>query len=215
MQIHEITIRKDLNHVPKGRSQSPMLSSILDTHGWHIVGTGLEAAVAEHPAKAYVLKIFNSDSKYIHFVNFVKSHANNPHLPIFSRYVRPVPGTSFSYVRMEKLNAISQEELIAHYANYLVTMAQLDTQLHMTMLHYSLEAELTAALKNKGWDTESPHLDYDHMYELLGGYPPPSWQTVIKDLALYAKKAGYTHWDLHAKNFLTRGNTLVIVDPFV
>jgi hypothetical protein len=215
MQIQEITIRKDLKYVTKGRYQSDMLASILETHGWHIVGTGLEAAVAEHPAKAYVLKIFNSDSKYIHFVNFVKSHANNPHLPIFSRYVRPVPGTPFSYVRMEKLTGISVEELVAHYSNYLVTMAQLDGLLDMTMLHYSLEAELTAALKNKGWDPESPHLDYDHMYELLGGYPPQSWQMVIKALAEYAKAAGYTHWDLHAKNFLTRGNTLVIADPFV
>ncbi len=216
MQLSEITISKDLKYVtPHMRNHSTMLASILEKHGWHLLGTGFEAAVAEHPQKAYVLKIFKSDSKYGHFVKFVQMHAQNPHLPRFSRYVKPVPGTNYSYVRMEKLNPVDVTELMNHYANYLITLMQVDEQLNMTTLHYSLASKLEEVLAQAGWDHTQLHVDYDHLYGLVGGEPPRDWQIIVHELAAYSKRAGYTHWDLHANNFLLRGNTLVIADPFV
>lgn len=191
-----------------------MLAGILQSHGWHLLGTGVEAAVAEHPEKSYVLKIFNSDSAYKEFVKFVQDHAQNPHLPRFSRYVKRIPGTIFSYVRMEKLTPITKENLIGNYANYMLTLKQIDEKMDMEMLHWSLNHLVEDALARAGWDSTQAHTDYDHMYELLGGKPPTDWSSLVLQLATYAQNLGHKDWDLHTNNFLTRGNTLVIADPF-
>lgn len=216
MQLSELQISKDLKYLsPSITHHTAVLSSILEKHGWHLLGKGFEAAVAEHPEKSYVLKIFPSLSKYGDFVKFVQNHANNVHLPRFSRYVKQIPGTVYAYVRMEKLAAISKEKLTQDYAAYLVTLMQVDEQLNMTTLHYSLVSKLEEVLAQAGWDHTQLHVDYDHLYELVGGEPPRDWQIMVHELAAYSKRAGHTHWDLHANNFLLRGNTLVIADPFV
>jgi hypothetical protein len=57
--------------------------------------------------------------------------------------------------------------------------------------------------------------DYAQLYKLAGGEPPQEWQTIMTQMATYARSAGYRGWDLHANNFMLRGTTLVVTDPFV
>lgn len=213
MKLSELTLSKDLQHASSAWNHVDILQGILARNGWHMLGKGAEAAVAEHPRKSYVLKIFTSSSKYVKFVQFVQNHSQNPHLPKFSRYVKQVPGTNFSYVRMEKLSGISKDEIARKYVPYLITLAQAGDETRTHILNWNLESKMHEALEAQGWNSQDP-VNYDHMYELVGGAPPQDWQDIVHEMATYAKEMGIDSWDLHAANFLLRGETLVIADPF-
>ncbi len=217
MQIKEITLKHDLEqaaHSPWQRID--MVNQAVEKHGWHILGTGAEAVVAEHPQKAYVLKIFDTDSRYEAFVEFVKYHATNPHLPKFSRYVKKVPGTEFSYVRMEKLQPITPERLAHEHGAYIAYMIILSDVVHMNLVG----DDVAEALKNRLAQLGHTVADLKRkntqklVFEKLGGWPPESWQDVVSELTEYSEEVDTGRWDLHADNFLVRGNTLVIADPF-
>lgn len=62
-------------------------------------------------------------------------------------------------------------------------------------------------------DLLDPEL-HDEIYARLGGEPPQTWTQVLSDLAEYSEHVDVGNWDMHAANFMRRGNTLVIVDPF-
>lgn len=97
-----------------------------------------------------MLKIFPSDSAYVKFVEFVQSHSGNPHLPRFSRYVRPVPGTEFSYVRMEKLQKVTLPQLLNKYAAYLAEMVGIGQVMDMQILDNDIEDLLDNQLQGYG-----------------------------------------------------------------
>jgi len=217
MNLSEITLthtlktgdRNDGYHVPN-------LERILKQHGWHMLGTGVEAAVAEHPQKSYVLKIFNSDSKYTQFVQFVQAHASNPHLPKFSRYVRPVPGTKYAYVRMEKLAQVIPYDLFTEYANHVLAMIIMGHEHRIQMLVSHFRAGFMSRLRSLGYNANSLQDPETQMaiYTRLGGSPPITWTHILDELAEFSQSSGMGKWDMHAGNFMRRGETLVIVDPF-
>lgn len=193
-----------------------MVKQVVEKHGWHILGTGAEAVVAEHPQKAYVLKIFDTHSNYEKFVNFVAWHSDNPHLPKFSRYVKPVPGTEFSYVRMEKLQPVSAQILANKYAPHMAYMIILSDVVHMNLVGDDVAEALKNRLMQLGHTVSDLKLKKtrEQVLEALGGWPPSDWQEVVSELADYSEETDTGHWDLHAANFLVRGDTLIIADPF-
>lgn len=217
MHITELTITNQLRDVVQSHfNHADALKKILTRHGWKSLGTGAEAAVAMHPQKAYVLKIFNSDSQYVHFVEFVQAHQSNPHLPRFSRYVRQVPGTEFSYVRMEKLHKVTQSQLLTTYAAYLADMMAMGQVAEFSMLSDDLDMRMEDNLMHMGYDIQDL-LDpeqQDEIYQKLGGQPAHTWSQVLSDLADYSDHMDVASWDMHEDNFMRRGKTLVIVDPF-
>lgn len=85
MKIQELVLRHDLetNYDPR---------NILVKHGWKVIGSGLGGAVAQHPNRPYVIKLYRNSSRYSQFVEFVQNHQPNPYLPRFNRYVRNLPG---------------------------------------------------------------------------------------------------------------------------
>jgi hypothetical protein len=216
MHITEIALTHQLQQAQTSIDHSEKLKRILTQHGWKSLGTGVEAAVAMHPEKAYVLKIFNSDSKYVDYVKFVQAHQSNPHVPRFSRYVRSIPGTQFSYVRMEKLQKVTENTLLTTYANYLFMMLVRGEQEKVYMLGDDLAMTLEDRLGDRGHD------EYDiatgdaqeEIYAKLGGVPPDTWNQVLTDLAAHSRQLGMESWDMHAGNFMRRGKTLVIADPY-
>lgn len=216
MQIDELTLTHELKAAGDEWDAPPALKKILSRHGWESLGTGAEAAVAEHPQKAYVLKIFNSDSNYVNFVKFVQRHTANPHVPRFSRYVRQVPGTEFSYVRMEKLQPITHEALVNNYTNYLAEMVSLSSVVDMNLVNDELADGVKYKLEDIGYTT-ADLLDPEQqpaIYAKLGGEPPSSWTHIVSEMAEYSEHVDVGRWDMHEGNFMTRGSTLVIVDPF-
>lgn len=208
MKIKELRISRDVKELESPRK-------ILSTHGWHVLGAGVEGAVAEHPNKSYVLKLFNSSSKYVEFVNFVKSHQDNPHLPKFGRYVRPVPGSDYSYVRMEKLSSVEEYELIE---NYLPEMAQLYIKFDEFGRGYGAN-NLFIRVKNNlkyYWQDFRPESkeDLQTMWDKLGRKPDSSWEAICEELTQFKSKSS-VELDLHNDNFMLRKKVLVITDPFI
>ena len=129
MRINEIQLRRDLE------SAYPKL--VLKKYGWDVLGSGYEGAVAVHPSKPYVLKLFLRKSLYKMFLVFCRENQPNIHLPVFftgkesatmkqrqdanedyttgkdpriSDIILELPGTGatrLSAVRMEKLTPVS------------------------------------------------------------------------------------------------------------
>lgn len=216
MIISEINITKQLQNLePHGFSKE--LKQILKKAGWQPLGMGVESVVAMHPAKAYVLKIFDHLSRYQDFVSFVQKHQQNPHLPRFSRYVRQVPGTEFLYVRMEKLQKVPVRDLLDKYFSYLLGMQAMAQAHEIDMLgSWTLSDMVQDKLLDWGYDL-TDLLDHElnaAIYERAGGPPPHTWFEVLDDLGAFSHQIDIERWDMHDRNFMRRGSTLVIADPF-
>jgi hypothetical protein len=203
MHITELEISKQLKSAPIYG-----LKSIFRKHGWEYLGSGAEASVALHPNKSYVLKVFKSNSKYKLFVKFCAEHENNPHLPRFSRYVRQIPGTAFSYVRMEKLQKVTEQQLASTYMSEMRSLYDVGQAHHIDTIGTSLDDYLIAQWGY--WDTYTA----DQLYAKLDKQPPHSWVSTVQALCEYAQANGMRHMDLHDENFMLRQDTLVILDPF-
>jgi len=202
MQINELEIGRKLKRGMVGAD----LANLLHQKGWMPLGHGFEAGVAEHPRKSYVLKIFPKTSPYVHFVNMVQRNPQNPHYPRFSRYVRPVPGTEYAYVRMEKLAKMLPYDLV-QFPSLLCLMDQLWlTHDPHALPPYWVRTSVT-------WD---PHVaDSNGVTDCNNETINPQETQAIHELSDTLKDIGWRHIDLHAANFMMRGNMWVITDPFI
>jgi hypothetical protein len=209
MQLREIELTKIF------KQEFATAQRILRAAGWQVLGSGVEGAVAMHPRREYVLKLFDSDSPYKYFVGYAQQHKENPHLPRFSRYVRPVPGTNWSYVRMEELKPLgasfdtAREYLMmfypgeAWYMRYVELITNKDLNAGLDKLDDKILVDQIEAIK-KG------NLSYLDLCKLLRIRPADNqWQLAITDIVHH--KWGY--FDIHPRNMMLRGETLVITDP--
>jgi hypothetical protein len=185
----------------------PRVTAILKEKGWRILGTGVEAMVATHPNRPYVLKVFPTSSAYVHFVDYCRKNPNNPYLPKFSRYVRPIPGTVFSYVRMEQLSHFSKKGLV-----------DLNPELWCTLYHmFAIRRD------NISWNAghhipQLEDLPQRHGYRNVAqcaAAAPALWTSTIQGLLDVMTSHGLDTFDLHSDNVMLRGSQLVITDPFV
>jgi hypothetical protein len=202
MQINELEISRKLKRGMVGAD----LANLLTQKGWTPLGFGFEAGVAEHPRKSYVLKIFPKSSPYVHFVSMVQSHPQNPHFPRFSRYVRPVPGTEYAYVRMEKLTKMLPYDLTQFPSLLCLIDEMWFTHIPHAQPPYWVRSTVS-------WD---PHVaDSNGVTDCNQVSINPQEKQAIQMLSNTLKEIGSDHIDLHAGNFMMRGNTWVITDPFI
>ncbi len=211
MNLKELEITKRLK-----KPQS--LSEVLKAYGWHVLGTGKDATVAEHPKKSYVLKIWARGSLYEKFVPFVQQHSSNPHVPKFSRYIKSVPGTRYLYVRMEKLNSISNTHLLSTYLRETIYLWLAGMKYNIIdNLEWSIESRVLDYLRSLGItqnleDFEKPEFEQKLWREI--GMPPETWVTLVDAFMSYSKQLGIKGLDMHSDNLMQRANTLVITDPY-
>lgn len=206
---HDFAVGRNVRSIIQQKEDvtDPQLKDKLTSLGWRILGTGAEAMVAAHPSKPYVLKLFPTSSAYVHFVNYCRKNPNNPYLPRFSRHTRRIPGTEFSYVRMEQLS---------HFPK--TGMVDLNPQLWCTLYRmFAIRKD------NIHWNA-GPHiprmddLPQRHGYASLdqcADAAPSLWHTTINDLLNVMAQHGLDSFDLHSDNVMSRGSQLVITDPFV
>lgn len=204
MKLDELQITKDTK-VWGTRPQS-----ILAQYGWTVLGAGFEGAVAEHPQKKYVLKLFNADSKYIDFINkIVKPNHGNPHLPRMDRFVRSIPGAPyFRYVRMEKLNPIPNDTVLVD--DFLPEMIMSSIICKRFGKWFGISHVVNNKLRDFGTKYDDPKV-----WEIINKKPPSmSWiKTFLQIIKL--SKTDRIEIDMHSGNFMIRGDTLVITDPFI
>lgn len=207
MQLNELTLTKDIQdlHQP---------ANILGKYGWDVLGTGLSAAVAQHPTKPYVLKLFKSDIGYLKFVQFIEQNQGNRHLPKINKTVKKVPGTHLSYIRMERLNPITNSQLWKTYFPEIMYLGLLALK-NDIMITSSVEDFIIHKLAAK--DINEPNLrkvKFDNVWEAYPNKPLASWVDVSRKLVDFADSNGISILDIHDGNFMLRGHTLVITDPF-
>jgi hypothetical protein len=215
MQLSEIELTKIFKKWSGNKVDGPV-NIILDS-GWKLMGGGVEAAVAMHPNREYVLKLFPKDSNYRNFVEYAKQHRENPHLPRFSRYIKPVPGTDWSYVRMEELKEIGAGVFVAgkkmvndHLAEALyIRYTELSLHVNMNSFLSMLDKRIKKWIKR----IESGKISYEELCDALQITPADAyWKQAVHDIAV--TKMGQ-RIDLHPENIMLRGSTLVITDPVI
>jgi hypothetical protein len=213
MKINELTITKDLN---AARDPSD-LEDIMQQHGWKVLGSGAEAAVAEHPDKQYVLKVFEKTSRYIDFVHFALENQSNPHVPKFNSHVKQIPNTPYNYVRMEKLTKTNNSKLISDHISDMYALVVISND-HSIQIHSSLPNEVETYLDAHYGIDDIRMYDkrkFESNFLKIGKKADPSWIQICNSLMDYCNAIGFPHLDLHGANFMMRGNTVVILDPFI
>ena len=214
MRLHELEITKLL----KKTGRASALENQIEKFGWKLMGSGAEAVVAQHPTKPYVLKLFPTGSRYVHFVDYVQAHQNNPHLPKFGKYVRMLPVTHkhdvspgrWSYVRMEILKPISINEFMYDHVKEMCAVHMIVYQAkqdHNDLFWNSATnmSHLLDSAKEMGFDS----------IESCGKAADENWKTAVTDLLKLMKQQNMSQFDLHYNNVMLRGDVLVIVDPFI
>lgn len=77
----------------------------LEQHGFKKLGQGTYGATYESPKYPYVFKVFNNDSGYKTYLDYVLKNQNNPNVPkIKGTYIK-INDDTYA-VRMEKLKAL-------------------------------------------------------------------------------------------------------------
>ena len=236
MRINELQIKQDLQN-------SALPEKILAKYGWKVLGHGIEGAVAEHPYKSYVLKIFDSHSDYRKYVDLsITSMRGNPHVPVFysSRYAADlkedigervkilvdIPGTAYSYVRMEKLTSITNTELLRRFRPELITAYLIELQYGKRLLGDELSTairqRLIWLLGNKGTPAaNNEQLSQlvsntellDKVWQKMGPEPDVEWKNLLLAIKGVSSRSRKFDIDLHDENVMLRGPTLVITDP--
>ena len=181
------------------------LQNILVRAGWRPIGAGAEAGVAEHPSRNYVLKIFPTNSLYSEFLQVVDQAPKNPHFPRLNRQSRRIPGTSYSYVRMEKLQPIRSFDMATHFPELNCLVIQLYKKLGTD----KMPGVWGWAYNNASWD---PLTDLINCNKITIA---PAAQQAFDLLTAKASQLGRRRLDLAVNNFMARGNTWVITDPFI
>jgi hypothetical protein len=209
MNLREISLRREL-------SQSPGLHDIerlFKKYNWRFLGRGMEASVAEHPNKKYVLKVFSSRSQYRLLVNLARSHVNNPHFPKFYGKIKTIPGhKSYNFIRMEKLDSIPSHDVL--YTLFLSEMLYLYTKSEYYDLGLDLGYDLRVGIYNRYRITiEKALLIKDEIWDMV---PKPSgaWMQATNLVCGVAHENREMMLDIHFKNFMTRNGILVYLDPF-
>lgn len=188
-------------------SSSSAVIALLSSHGWQLLGTGFEALVAQKPGMDYVLKLFESSSKYTLFVDYCQQQQGNPYLPKFGKYTRAIPGTRFSYVRMERLEPIVENQLLSEYPAYLCAIHRIfqDIEAPMYWNHALTPRQLDLL----------PSTHKFRNLDTCARAAPAQWTKTIQQLIDIMKQNDLQQFDLHSANMMLRGSTLVITDPFV
>lgn len=191
MQLAELQLKRELKAIGKlNYGFGTELSNLLRERGWTVLGRGSEAAVAEHPSKPYVLKIYPTGSLYTKFVDLAQRVPQNPHFPKFSREQRKIPGTLFSYVRMEKLARVTEFDIKIEMPEAFCVAKQLYANLGQTLYWTNIDKDVI----------ECSSLSRDA-------------EEVVQLMTRQLKKIG-PRLDLHPLNIMRRGTVWVITDPY-
>ena len=211
MQINEISISQDIKTLLISD-----IEKLIAKYNWHFLGSGHEAAVAEHPNKTYVLKIFKAESFYNYFVRLAQHYQNNPHFPKFYSKVKTIPGAShWHFIRMEKLEPITDELLLSEYQPELFYLCESAKKALLPggLMMYNKELKAIAG-KEYNFDYNPLQKPQPEIWEYVS-QPWEKWKQAADAVTKQAARLKLLNLDLHEANFMRRGETLVFLDPYV
>lgn len=184
--VKQILSYKPVHLGSEKRKAFKEFSDFLEMNDWKPISSGLYGFVFTHPDLDYVIKVFKHDDGYLRFVRYAQNNPS-PYLPKFRGKIMRIDDGLFA-VRMEKL-----EECPAT-----MTWA-LDLISNFADGHDSLPDFIKKAKSSEYW------LRCKAVIEANPG---------IMELVDELRKFRVRYMDLHAGNFMMRGKTLVITDPY-
>jgi hypothetical protein len=235
MQLREIDPR-----LARDLEGEPVPEPILQRHGYTVIGSGMQGAVAEKPGAPWVLKVFTARSPYRHFVEYAIKHQGNPHVPRFyserdahsaagepgggDRVLIPL-GRSYLGVHMERLKHAGWNTMLFMfrpelYSLFLVAYAsglrayrrepQRDIEKRIIKLA-DLQPDHVENLGKFAKNTD----EWSQLWEKTRRAPDEAWLSLVQDLVAHSGGSrGASMLDLNEDNLMLRGNTLVITDPY-
>lgn len=212
MHLSELELSKDV------RQPYVDWKTVFEKHGWGVLGEGIEATVGRKSGKPYVLKVFPPASAYKSFLQFCQQNPS-PYVPKFSKGARRIPGAfpPADYVRMEPLLPVSQEQLFQFYLPE-VAYVWLECAKEGLEMNWRFHRIVQLELENRFGQSAYALADSWDAQQLLWqkiGAPPQGWMPLVNKLVSFLiNNTKRTEMDLHAGNFMRRGKTLVITDPF-
>lgn len=215
---------------------------VLQQHGWTLLGSGIDGAVAEKSGWPGVFKVFTRRSAYAGWVQYSIAHRDNPHVPRFmtereakkqagisggsNDVVIPL-GTRFRGVFMERLKPISWNLLMYRYrpeiySMFLIALAS-GARAYRRETEELLIKNIAAALKVstdriatlKGF-AKTPD-EWDRLWQHVKREPSQSWLNVARDIVAHGTGSrGSVVLDLDTDNMMIRpaDGALVITDPY-
>ena len=185
-------------------------------------GKGSFGDVFYKPNAPFVYKVYERDTAYNAFVDYCFKNQSNPHLPKITnkRQIHQIHkrqqhvGDYFWAIKMEQLTPIPEdsnmEYLFDHYTFKILFEYWQDCA------HRSDFSELVNLTYVPGnLEKYGAELSWKEIFNVLEvHYSLPDCERVFSTLHdIYLKHPNFIP-DIHAGNFMFRGNTLVITDPF-
>lgn len=180
------------NHVAKPFARRDDVVAYLAKQGFRVLGMGNNGAVFDHPSfrGKYVLKVF-SDRYYEAFLNYCIANQGNPHLPKIVGKVMPLGGQENGrMVRIEKLWPMTEAQ---------AEEMEMDTLIGFLIDHV-IEGQKVTPRAQRTLD------------EWAARHNLQSFCQTVFDVAKH--KPSGAEIDMDVPNFMWRGKTLVIADPY-
>lgn len=190
------------------------LTTLLEyDYGIKVVGSGSFGTVFWHPSWNFVYKIFEEDSGYMQFVEFAMKNSYNPHLPKILRAPRQIHAFHMRHhqtspklwaVKIEKLDEVVGEAR-AFLNDGRVWFA--------TRRFVADQLEPVDDVSMRGHPVDSSQ----HLEDVFNKFQQFDLRGIVTTLADLADESDISPYDfdLHDRNFMLRGNTIVIIDPMV
>lgn len=182
-------------------TEGPWKKTIADwakQYGYKRLGSGYFGMVfANSKRPNEIIKVF-SDKAYYRWVQLCRKRLQgNPYVPKFKSLPTRITGTQLWFVRMEKLSPNVQYSKTSQISEFISMILEENYGVEIITTTY----KLTHREKLRIHDIFVGDSDLVDVVNELGMY-----------LTLYSNQLHFT-LDLHMKNFMQRGDQLVIIDP--
>lgn len=178
------------------------INALFRKNNFQLIFTNNKTYVWERPDLNYIIKIFKKDEPYVKFYNLCRTHVSG-HLPQFRGKLMRFRDTAYYAIRIEKLQKLTASEYNANklfhcwmYYNYhFNTNISNDS---FNVLSYDHNITEPTMCKKSAMEFQIKEPDFCRVLELIIDNLPNDG-----------------HLDFWNMNFMKRGDTWVIIDPYV
>ena len=195
------------------------IDAILKKKGYKKLGAGVDQSAYLEPGTGHVLKIFGTQTSatapkqargkpqfsadhkmFFAWAEYCNKNANNPFLPKFSGFESfYFKGQTYLQIRQEQLTSnLNMGKLAETMANAIEDGEDFEEYQDLLPIEYSRAYVGLLSQFKKQVGERGVHLFWD----------------TLEELYRIGRRKGWG-WDLHSGNFMMRGQTIVIVDPWV
>lgn len=180
-------------------------STLEKVHGVQVIGTGSFATVFWHPSWNFVYKIYEEDSGFAKYVDFCMANPNNPHL---LKVLRPPR-------KVHAFHSRKKETSSTIWAVKLEFLTDLTKPAMQTIQSGRLWTAVQDYMENDGEINFSELAKGNEaIIKLFSQYDMIGLVQTLADLS-YDVDVPPFDFDLHHRNVMMRGDTIVIIDPLV